>query len=395
MGFPDSGNSMSGLIAAIIEVFLQQNLINKEICSPIGTQKEASVISWLRQIVGYSYKNQINDVTELGGAITTGGVMSNTYALMAAKRKYPDKKIVILPDNIGHYSLSYATEWLNLDVKIIYCKTVNYRLSTQHLKYLLHKYNDKILFIGVYACDSMTSTCENLEDVFNLVKHSKLKLWLHCDACHGFILGFSSKYKHKIDYLKYFDSCTMDPHKVLWLPYTLSAVLMKNPNDFKRLARGNALIMDDPLSFGKTTPFIGSKSYDSLKLWMVMQTIGAKNIGSMVERRIVNAKTFYNLLDNDTAFSLENNEILFSVIFQFLPTKELSTKKLNSLNKQIYSEMLKEGKYYFHGFKISVNGIDKFVLRYNSGNVTLNSKDLESAKDYIKQLGNRIWRYYE
>lgn len=54
MGFPDTGNSMAGLIAAIVEVFLQQNLINKEICSPIGTKIEATVISWLRQIIGYS-----------------------------------------------------------------------------------------------------------------------------------------------------------------------------------------------------------------------------------------------------------------------------------------------------------------------------------------------------
>lgn len=141
--------------------------------------------------------------------------MSNTYALMAAKEKYPDKNIVILPDNIGHYSLSYATDWLNLNTKIIYCKTINYKMSLSHLKYLLQKYNHKILFIGVYACDSMTSTCEDLNKIYDLVNKSNLNLWLHCDACHGFVLNFSPKYKSKVKYLKYFDSCTMDPHKVL------------------------------------------------------------------------------------------------------------------------------------------------------------------------------------
>ncbi|WP_231530194.1 hypothetical protein [Lactobacillus delbrueckii] len=39
--------------------------------------------------------SKLTDVSQLGGAVTTGGVMSNTYALMAAARKYPDKKIVI------------------------------------------------------------------------------------------------------------------------------------------------------------------------------------------------------------------------------------------------------------------------------------------------------------
>ena len=391
MGFPDSGNSMAGLLAAIVEVFLQQNLINKEICSPFGTRVEANVISWLRQIVGYSYVQQVTDVTQLGGAVTTGGVMSNTYALMADKKKYPQKNIVILPDNIGHYSLSYATEWLNLGVKVIYCKTVNYRLSISHLEKLLKKYNQKILFIGVYACDSMTSTCENLKDIYESVKHANLDLWLHCDACHGFVLGFSEKYKNKIEYLKYFDSCTMDPHKVLWLPYTLSVVLMKDANDFSRLSRGNSLIMDDPLSFGQTTPFIGSKSYDSLKLWMVINTLGTKKIGKMVNKRISNAQCFYQLLSEDEMFSVDNNEILFSVIFQYLPSKNMTVQEKNLLNRKIYKVMSEEGKYYFHGFEINVDGVKKFVLRYNSGNLAIQEEDLKMAKDYIKKLGNKIY----
>ncbi|GHN27048.1 hypothetical protein ME788_15780 [Lactobacillus delbrueckii] len=80
----------------------------------MGTEVEADVLNWLRELIGYAVNNKLTDVSQLGGAVTTGGVMSNTYALMAAAKKYPDKKIVILPNNIGHYSLSYATEWLNL-----------------------------------------------------------------------------------------------------------------------------------------------------------------------------------------------------------------------------------------------------------------------------------------
>ncbi|MDO4698553.1 MAG: pyridoxal-dependent decarboxylase [Pasteurellaceae bacterium] len=393
MGFPDSGNSLAGLTAAIIEIFLQQNLINKNICSPMGTEIEAEVISWLREIIGYSFDNKIYDVTKLGGAITTGGVMSNTYALMAAKRKNPDKKIVILPDNIGHYSLSYATEWLNLDVEVLYCKTEKYKIDQIELSKLLKTHGDNVMFIGVYACDSMTSTFEDLEGIYRIVNDFNPNIWLHVDACHGFILGFSDNYRNKIKYLSYFDSCTMDPHKVMWLPYTISVILMKNTDDFARLSRSNVLIMDDPLSFGKTTPFIGSKSYDSLKLWMVMKTLGIHKIGEMVEERITNANKFYVILIKNNEFYAGNNDILFSVIFQYVPQSAISIAQLNKLNRKIYDKMLSDGKYYFHGFKITVDGVERFVLRYNSGNLNITKEDLMDSLEYIQKLGREV--FYE
>ncbi|HEM9292926.1 pyridoxal phosphate-dependent decarboxylase family protein [Streptococcus agalactiae] len=391
MGFPDSGNSLPGLIGGIIEVFLQQNLINKDICSPWATEIEANVINWLRSSNGYTSESIINDVTQLGGAVTTGGVMSNTYALMAAKKKYPYKNIVILPDNIGHYSLSYATEWLNLDVEIIYCKTYKYRIDKNYLQKLIDKYGNRIMFIGVYACDSMTSTCEDLKGIYELIKENNLETWIHCDACHGFVLNFSTEYKNKVSYLSKFDSCTLDPHKVLWLPYTMSVILMKNPDDFARLSRGASLIMDDPLSFGKTTPFIGSKSFDSLKLWMVMKTIGVQNLGEMIEKRIKNAKYFYEKITNSDHFSVENDEIIYSVIFQYLPLQNLSQEKINELNRQIYNKMISDGKYYFHGFSINVEGTDKFVLRYNSGNINISNDEIRSAMLYVEKLGKEIF----
>ena len=343
MGFPDSGNSLAGLAGAVAEVFLQQNLINKNICSPMGTEVEAEVINWLRELIGYSVSNKLTDVTQLGGAVTTGGVMSNTYALMAAARKHPDKEIVILPDNIGHYSLSYATEWLNLGVKVVYCKTNQYKLDQVELKRLLRMYGKNVLFVGVYACDSMTSTCEDLEGVYHVVKGFENDIWLHADACHGFALSFSDVYRSKIKYLRHYDSCTMDPHKVMWLPYTLSISLMKNADDFRKLSRTNALIMDDPLSFGQTTPFIGSKSYDSLKLWMVMKTLGVRKIGEMVEARINNANSFYALLKNDASFYVGNDDILFSVIFQYVPDKDAEIEQINEVNRSIYRKMLSDG----------------------------------------------------
>lgn len=388
MGFPDSGNSLAGLLGGIAEVFLQQNLINDHICSPYATQIEIQVLNWLREIVGYKPIEAITDASDIGGAVTTGGVMSNTYALMAAHKKYPHKKIIILPDNIGHYSLSYAADWLNLDAEVVYCKTKDFKLETKSLKGLLRKYQGNILFVAAYACDSMTSTCDDLEKIASIIDDTQDEIWLHCDACHGFVLGFSEVYKEKIRALKRFNSCTMDPHKVLWLPYTMSVLLMKEPVDFRYLVRENALIMDGALALGKTTPFVGSKAFDSLKLWLVIKCIGVKRIGEMVEERINYANKFKKMVESSESLVLQNNEVIFSVIFNYTKPN-MTVAESNLINRKIFDRMTQEGLFYFHGFDITL--CDKqektFVLRYNSGNLNITETEMLEAVQYIERLG--------
>lgn len=398
LGFPDAGNSQAGIIAGIIEVFLQQNLINSSFCAPYATKIEIETIRWMREILGYELRDYDN-ISDIGGAVTNGGVLSNTYALMAAYRKYFDKKksIIILPENIGHYSLTYAPKWLNFKYKIVYCKIKNYRYDEKELRKILEKYGDKIFFIGAYAGDSRTMTVDHLENIYNIVKSKGLDLWLHCDACHGFSLSFSKKYKDKIKGIEKFDSITLDPHKVLWLPYTMSMVLFKNISDFKLIVEENELITSEKFSIGKTTPFIGSKSFSSLKLWMLIKHLGVKKIGELIEERISNAKYFAYLIDNSLKLKRLNEVEINSVVFIYY-NKNLTEKELSEINRKIYLKMLNEGVYYFHSFKLDVLLNDKYinldVLRFMSGNNLLTKQVMEDAIKYIEKLGDDIYEEF-
>lgn len=343
----------------------------------------------LRELVGYPIEEIINNSIDIAGSITTGGVMSNTYAIMAAAKKYKNKDIMILPENIGHYSLTYSPEWLNLNKKIVYCKVKNFKLDLDCLENIFQEYGNRIFFLGLYACDSRTSTCDNLEKIYKLKKEKDIDLWLHCDACHGFLLLFSKKYNKFVEYLKYFDSCTMDPHKVLWLPYTISVILFKDRNDFSLICKENELIMNTPYALGKTTPFIGSKAFNSLKLWMFLKNAGVENIGIFCDTRIKKALDFKEQLILFQDFDILIDKILFSVIFHY-KKQEYNIEQLNRINKKIYEILSEEGIFYFHGFTIEINGISTFVLRYNSGNMELKNEDIIDSLKYIKKLGDDI-----
>ena len=101
-------------------------------------------------------------------------------------------------------------------------------------------------------------------------------IWLHADACHGFSLGFSDTLKHKIKGIERFNSITTDPHKVMNSPYTISALLVRDPAVMKTISSTSDLIMQEDFAFGQITPFLGSRPWMSLKLWFVMKNLGRK-----------------------------------------------------------------------------------------------------------------------
>lgn len=80
--------------------------------------------------------------------------------------------------------------------------------------------------------------------------------------------------KHKIKGIENFDSVTTDPHKVFNLPYVISALLIRDPKNIRKVMSLSDLIMQEPFSFGQVTPFIGSKSRLSLKLRFFIKNLG-------------------------------------------------------------------------------------------------------------------------
>ncbi|MGN1222581.1 MAG: pyridoxal phosphate-dependent decarboxylase family protein [Christensenellales bacterium] len=407
MSFPDAGNSVAGLSGAIFADFLQQNLINSSFCAPIATYMEISVIHWLRKVVGYDSK-EINNIWDVGGIITYGGTGSNTTAMMLARENHrlntmkhgvesPKDYITIIPKGIGHYSIRSASMWLGLGDNIIEVETNNFKYNLEALRETIRQYKGRIMCVVAYVGDSRTMTIDNLEEIYNIVKQEDEHIWLHADACHGFSLGFSNKHKGKIKGIEKFDSISTDPHKVLDLPYCLSALLVKKPEMFKMITSTSDLIMQEDFAFGQITPFIGSKSWVSLKLWFVMKNLGINGIEKMIDNRLEMAQLLKMKIEQDENFVLVNNVDINSVVFMYAPKDiRCDVEKVNNINKKIHDIMAKEGLYHLHQFSLEDNrgvlkqGVILYPLRYMSGNPNINEQDLNSMLEYVKKIGVQV-----
>lgn len=410
MGFPDAGNSIAGISGAIIADFLQQNLINSSFCAPIATYMEIAVIKWFRELLGYEIKD-IKDIWDVGGIITYGGTGSNSVAMMLARENFrkntmingidnPSDYKVILPKGIGHYSIKSSLMWLGCGDNVIEVPTKNFRYNLDELKKTIEKYKGKIMAVVCYVGDSRTMTIENLKEVYSIVKELDPNIWLHADACHGFSLAFSNKLKKRIDGINLFDSISTDPHKVLTIPYCVSALLIKEPEKFKLVTSTSDLIMQEDFAWGQITPFIGSKSWVSLKIWFTIQNLGVENIGKMIEERCNMAKKFAEIINKTSDFVLLNDVNINSVVFMYVGDKkkinELDIEELNNLNSKIHTKLLDEGKYHLHKFTLPDDkGVIKkgkilTPLRYMSGNPNITVEILNELLDYIRKIVKKI-----
>lgn len=409
MGFPDAGNSISGICGAIISDFLQQNLINSSFCAPIATYLEISVIKWLRELLGYKI-DEINSIWDVGGIITYGGTGSNATALLLARENFrqgtmkngvmnPSDYKVIIPKGIGHYSIKSSLMWIGCGDQIIEVETKNYKYDLSKLQQALDENKGKVMCVVCYVGDSRTMTIENLNEVYRMVKASDEKIWLHADACHGFSLAFSEKLKEKISGIENFDSISTDPHKVLAIPYCISALLVKNPEKFKLITSTSDLIMQEDYAFGQITPFIGSKSWVSLKLWFMIKNFGITQIGKMIEKRMEMAQYLKNKIIQNKHFYLLNSVDMNSVVFMYTNDKFKQIKDINELNKlneKIYNFLLDEGKYYLH--KFSLNDDSGIILknamltplRYMSGNDNISHMQIDDMLEHVIAVGKKM-----
>ncbi|HVS58585.1 MAG TPA: pyridoxal-dependent decarboxylase [Candidatus Saccharimonadales bacterium] len=407
MGFPDAGNSIAAITGSILSDFMQQNLINQSFCSPSGTFAEISVIRWLREIVGYKNGAKVNDIFDVGGVITPGGTSSNTIGILLARENHRantmkegvvlnDDHYVVVPKGIGHYSVKSAQMWIGCGNRLIEVETKDFRYDLDDLASKLRQYRGKIMAVVAYAGDSRTMTVDHLEAVAKIVKSIDPRIWLHADACHGFSLGFSEKLKYKLKGIEQFDSITTDPHKVMNTPYTISALLVKDPKKMRTVSSLSDLIMQEQYAFGQITPFVGSKPWSSLKIWFAMKNLGKKGFGEIIDKRHALANTLHAMVEERDDFVPINEVGINAVVFMYTGGQtDLTLDELNELNKQIHSQLIAEGIYHLHQFSVPDPGVFArgeiiYPLRFMSGNPLTTSKHLQDMLTYVAGLGTSI-----
>lgn len=413
LGFADTGDDPGALVGELLATFTQQNLINQGFDSPSATFVDVSVLRWLRQLLGYPNPSpgSVSSVWDVGGIITPGGTTSNTVAMMLARERFwpgamhagvknGHDMVVLVPAGIGHYSIKSALSWIGLGDATVEVATTSFRYDLPSLTAALTEHRERIGAVVAYAGDSRTQTVDHLDRVADLVRDHAPHAWLHADACWGLAAACDPHLSSLLAGIADYDSITVDPHKVLSVPYSLSALLVRDPQVLRSVSSHSDLIMQEDFAFGQVTPFVGSRPWASLKLWMMMRHHGREGLAHIIRQRIALRNTFVDLVDSDERLLRLHEPDLTAVAFIYLPrgvspgrASDRDVEHINRVNKAIHDTLLDEGTWFLHQFGLPDDegrlrrGALVRPLRFLAGNTRVTDTHLHAALKAVIALG--------
>ena len=277
---------------------------------PTSAMIEARVIRWLCDLLAYGPNSF--------GTLASGGSEANLIALKCARDSVSatikehgltsfKNDLIVYASEQCHYSIDKSVDLLGLGRsslrKIPTDERFHMRLDV--LREQIARDTDNALYpfciVGVAGTTS-TGVIDPLEDLAVIAREEKL--WYHIDAAYGAPLAFSTKHSHKLHGIELADSITFDPHKWMFVPFSCGAVLVREGGRVLRNAfdmspeylnedRGGADVEFDFFRYGQ----MGTRRFNSLKLWMALKFMGREGYARTVERQIELTKYFAKRID--------------------------------------------------------------------------------------------------
>jgi glutamate/tyrosine decarboxylase-like PLP-dependent enzyme len=300
---------------------------------PSSANIEARVMRWLCDLVGYG--------AESFGTLASGGSEANLIALKLARdnssfglihrgvRSAP-ADLTIYASEQCHYSIEKSADILGLGRaslrKIPTDDQFHIRIDDLR-KAITQDRNSGRLPCCVVAVAGATSTgvIDPLEQVGEIARENSC--WFHVDAAYGGALAFSKVHRAKLQGIDKADSVTMDPHKWMFVPFACGALLARGGGQVLREAfdispeylsedRGGTDVKFDFFRYGQ----MGTRRFNSLKLWMALKFMGRFGYAEAVERQISLTEYLSDRLDELEEFERVGRIETAVCCFKFLPS---------------------------------------------------------------------------
>ncbi|MGH3772920.1 MAG: pyridoxal phosphate-dependent decarboxylase family protein [Pseudonocardiaceae bacterium] len=426
LAHPDNGSSTAGMLGDIASAFLSQNLSSIDY-SPVATPLEQQLLTQLREVIGYP-RDDGPGAQAAGGGIVFGGSQANYSGLLAARehlrrrlaaegRRFDPRRTRVLANRpYSHFSLRRSLHLLGLgntdltddelraeglereslrDVGVDGLRTDPADLERQIMA--VRERGEEVMAVFAVAGDSRFTTFDDLEAVCDVA--DRHDVWVHVDACEGGQVLFSPRTRHRMRGIERSDSVSIDPHKVLLVPYNVSAFFLRDPGGLGYFTTNpTTLINQEDDSLGGTAPGVNSKGFISLKLIMMLRHWGWNRLAEEIDRRHEIALHAARLIEAHPRLRLLNPEVEHNAVgFAYVPTATTDLAVVNTVNREIHRRLNKTTPYFIHAFPsrdghgvVSPDNGTVYALRMMYGNPLGGPAEITGAIETIVALGDEL-----
>lgn len=319
---------------------------------PTSAMIEARVIRWLCDLLDYGPRSF--------GTLASGGSEANLIALKCARDRVAatikddgvrsvGSDLVVYASEQCHYSIDKSVDLLGLGRaslrKMPTDERFHIRINVLREQIARDRAEGRLpcCVVGVAGTTS-TGVIDPLEDLAVIARENEL--WYHIDAAYGAPLAFSSKHKDKLRGIALADSITFDPHKWMFVPFSCGATLVREGGRVLRDSfdmspeylsedRGGADVEFDFFRYGQ----MGTRRFNSLKLWMALKFMGREGYRQTVERQIDLTNYLASQLDQLPGFKRLGAVETAVCCFRYLPE---SISRLDGIEQDRVQQRLQQ-----------------------------------------------------
>jgi glutamate/tyrosine decarboxylase-like PLP-dependent enzyme len=383
-----------GLFASAISDFLA-DITNEYTgmfyASPGSVTIENELLNWMKNIFNYPD-------TAIGN-LASGGSIANLIALTSARDKHKIKgeriiKSVIYLSPQVHHCIHKAIRIIGLeDIKINYLELDDYsRIKPDFLQKQIESDIKKGLYpfmVIASAGTTDTGAVDPLNTIGLIAK--KFNIWYHIDAAYGGFFILTKEKKQLFKGIELSDSLVIDPHKGLFLPYGLGAVLIKDKeavfhsHHFTANYMQDAIGSDMPINPADVSPEL-TKHFRGLRMWIPLQLHGIEPFVACLEEKLLLILYLRSKL-KEIGFELGPDPDLSVSYFWYNSQKA----EENLFNEKLLEFIHNDGRVYFSSTIVK----GKFVIRIAILSFRTKLKTIDKALDLINECLVKTKRYFE
>lgn len=328
--------------------------------SPGAVTIEHEVINWLKRVFGFP--------ESAVGNLPSGGSIANLIALTAARDHHGIKNervttaVIYLSEQV-HHCIYKALRIIGLGdatVRFVRLDEVH-RMDAGHLRELISADRAAGLHPFMLIASAGTTDTGAIDPLDSLADIADDEgMWMHVDAAYGGFFILLEEQQYKFRGIEKADSLVVDPHKGLFLPYGVGAVLVKNREAVLQSQHYVANYMQDafkedlPLNPADLSPEL-TKHFRGLRVWLPLKMHGIEPFQACLREKIVLTAYFRHRL-KALGFEL-GPEPELSVSYFWYPRKTVTDQ--NDFNRSLLEKIHRDGRVFLSSTMLG----DRFVIR--------------------------------
>lgn len=266
---------------------------------PGAVEMENLLLRWMADLVGYPASAQ--------GNLASGGSLANLIAVVTARESHGLRcadipKAVVYLTSQAHHSLEKALRIAGLGECVVRRIAIDarHRMEPAALRQTIVEDRAAGLrpwLVLAAAGSTDTGAIDPLESIGRIAATEGL--WYHVDAAYGGFFLLCPQIRERLRGLERSDSLVMDPHKSLFLPYGIGAVLIREGAKLARAHRYHADYMQDARASSPATDSPAdlspelSKHFRGPRLWLPLLLHGVAPFRACLEEKLYLTRYFH------------------------------------------------------------------------------------------------------